>query len=732
MRRQTRGNNKSGLLLAVLTLATLLEPPGTAAQYQQSFPMPDVTGLTTADAEKRVTAAGSNAGARSARAVVVDRLPDDRPAGRIIRQLDAPGTPMRPYRDDVGGVYGQVTFRVVLSSGPEPAPDFIGQSRTRAEQYARQNRIRLTFGSAVRDSGTPAGVIVRQSPPPGQPMSGRRVTVNPSAGYPLPDYVGESYASARRDAVKLGFRIDRQTRDNLDYPPGIIIDQQPPPDTLLPLKIPVRVTVSTGWPLPDFVGRNERDAEAMAAKIRVRLNPSPGENPRVPAGVIAEQRPRAGDPVPENRIVDVLVSRGYPLPDLTGKTENDVRQLSQKLGFRVDISRDAVRERAAGIVDRQAPEPGTLLPFDGAVRVVVSEGWPTPDFLHMQEQQAEALASEAQVSLTVAERKHNREARPGTVLSQNPEPGALLPPGQPVRLVISGGYPTPGFIDLPEAEAESLAGRERIELDKQRTASVDVNQGIVISQVPEPGTPLPADNRVSVILSSGWPVPDFVGRSRRDADTLAAESRIELVMAEPEENMDIGSGRVFSQTPAAGDVVPDNRQVTIALSLGWPVAPDAMGRMADSLEEEFRAVHPGATVEIGDRLLTLESPGIIVSQSPGPGIKLGADQRLLLVRAAPRPPWFWPLVGFVLVTAVGGGTASIRRLARPDIRKSTSATGTSPTSEDPGGVRVRVTRDPGEQSTDTGDDDETAVRLKVTIDLGEQSAGPVESEGEKP
>ncbi len=90
------------------------EPP----RYKPTFPMPNVLGLTIAAAEKLVFTAGRISGATSARAVVVSRQSTAWPDGQIVRQLNSAGTMMRPYRDDVGGNYGEVAFNVVVSTGP--------------------------------------------------------------------------------------------------------------------------------------------------------------------------------------------------------------------------------------------------------------------------------------------------------------------------------------------------------------------------------------------------------------------------------------------------------------------------------------------------------------------------------------------------------------------------------------------------------------------------------------
>ena len=707
-----------------------------AVQNPATFSMPSVVGLTVSEAQERVLAAGRNSRASSARAEIVGRRIDARPAGRIVEQLNPVGSPMRPYLDDVGGKYGEVVFRVVLSTGPPPekpqlAPDFLRREVGEAQLLARRQEVFLTVGDSIPDPATPAGIVVRQEPAPGQPMSRRQVTVWPSAGYPLPNYVNRPLEVAQIESKKLGFVLEPRGEANLQVPRGTIFGQQPPAGTVLPLRGPVIVTVSSGWPVPDFVGRSEREADAIAGEIRARLRKTERDNFEVPAGIVFAQEPAAQNPLPPDRVIDIGVSRGYPLPDLVGKHENEARQIASELKFRLEASRAALPDRRADHVDRQSPEPGARLPFDGPVRIVVSDGWPTPDFLTLEENEAQALAREKQVTLAVSERRQDRATPAGIVVAQNPQPGTPLPPSQAVNVAVSTGFPTPRFIGLTEGDARTLAAREGIVLEATASASLDFVTGTVTGQSPEPGAPLPMDNRVAAAVSSGWPTPDFVGESEDSASGIATTSRIMLVRVDPREDFERLPGLVAAQLPAAGTVMPANRQVEIALSLGWPVAPAAVGRPASSVEQEFLASWPNARIDLRERILTLEPAGTVVSQHPEPNVKLGPDQRLQLVSAGEKPPWTWPAIGlFALAAAVIAFKWPKTGVKPPPDRHTVR-------SEDPGGIRLRVARDPGIQTT-TGFDDEQAapagageiVKIRVLVDLGEQSAGPIDDTGD--
>ena len=67
-----------------------------------------------------------------------------------------------------------------------------------------------------------------------------------------------------------------------------------------------------------------------------------------------------------------------------------------------------------------------------------------------------------------------------------------------------------------------------------------------------------------------------------------------------------------------------------------------------------------------------------------------------------------------------------------------SSTPESISTEDPGGVRLRVTKDHGVQAMEMKDDGdrgregaEDIVKIRVKVDLGEQSAGPVDDRGKE-
>jgi hypothetical protein len=116
-------------------------------------------------------------------------------------------------------------------------------------------------------------------------------------------------------------------------------------------------------------------------------------------------------------------------------------------------------------------------------------------------------------------------------------------------------------------------------------------------------------------------------------------------------------------------------------------------------------------------------------------VKLGPDQRLQLVSSGEKPPWTWPAIGLF---ALAAGVAAFKW---PRARTKPSTDGRPSRlddwSKDPGGIRLRVARDPGVQTTIGSGDEQAApagigeiVKVRVTVDLGEQSAGPIDDKGD--
>jgi serine/threonine-protein kinase len=131
--------------------------------------------------------------------------------------------------------------KIVLSAGP-PLPNFVGQQKAVAEQWAAANGVKLNEVTAESDQ--PVDTVLKQSAPPGSAFTaGQVITVTISAGPPMvgiPNVDGQRIPKAVSILRRLGFvvQINQAGPFNVvfDYNPK---DQAPKGST---------ITLTTGLP----------------------------------------------------------------------------------------------------------------------------------------------------------------------------------------------------------------------------------------------------------------------------------------------------------------------------------------------------------------------------------------------------------------------------------------------------------------------------------------------------
>jgi beta-lactam-binding protein with PASTA domain/tRNA A-37 threonylcarbamoyl transferase component Bud32 len=176
--------------------------------------VPDVLGLTEADAKRRVRAAGL-------RPQVTQESSAKVPDGIVIRTDPSAGRP----------VDRRSAVTVVVSSGPEQVdvPDVTGQDEADAVAALREKG--LTAVIHEKASSEPEGTVVSQSPAGGlQVDQGSSVTILVSNGKvkEIPDVTGLSQAEAESQIEDAGFTPAIRTRPT-DQPDevGSVLSQSP-------------------------------------------------------------------------------------------------------------------------------------------------------------------------------------------------------------------------------------------------------------------------------------------------------------------------------------------------------------------------------------------------------------------------------------------------------------------------------------------------------------------------
>lgn len=162
----------------------------------------------------------------------------------------------------------------------------------------------------------------------------------------------------------------------------------------------------------------------------------------------------------------------------------------------------------------------------------------------------------------------------------------------------------------------------------------EIAMGLVISQYPEAGERVWPGERVRLVVSIGkekLPMPDLRSLSRTDAvkviednDLLLGEVTMEISDAQP--------GAVIDQSPAAGEWVKPGAVVTLSISGESAPMPDALGHSLEEAKSMLIAngFALGEVVEVDSD----EPKGTVIEQSIAPNIKTlrGASVDLTISR----------------------------------------------------------------------------------------------------
>src|SRR5580658_9571651 len=189
-------------LLALTLVVVALVSALTAMRFAihgQEVEVPALIGLTPADAGRAVAGLGLQ--------VEVERqyYSPQIPEGRIMTQLPLPGAKVRRGWQ----------VRVAQSMGPQRVaiPDVTKQSERAAEWNLQRRGLELASTAEMQLPGTPADVVLAQSPPANAsqvaaPRTSLLVTVTPDLpAYVMANFVGQSLGTASRTLQDAGFKL---------------------------------------------------------------------------------------------------------------------------------------------------------------------------------------------------------------------------------------------------------------------------------------------------------------------------------------------------------------------------------------------------------------------------------------------------------------------------------------------------------------------------------------------
>ncbi|MFC8734610.1 Stk1 family PASTA domain-containing Ser/Thr kinase [Luteimicrobium sp. NPDC057192] len=237
-----------------------------------------------------------------------------------------------------------------------------------------------------------------------------------------------------------------------------------------------------------IVGSSAEDAKAALTAVDLHADTKQAFDDVVPAGDVVSLDPGEGDKVRKNGTVEVVVSEGVKhakVPaGLVGKPTATALASLSKAGFDAvpapveDYSDDVPSGRVISV----SVDPGTSVPHNDPIQVVVSEG-PAPVTVPQVKgsSQADAVSALKTSGLVPQVRKQFSDDVPeGTVVSQDPQQSTTLHRGDTVHLVVSKG---PEMVVVPSVTGKHTAEAKKLLEDKGFKVKVNKFLGGVLDTV---------------------------------------------------------------------------------------------------------------------------------------------------------------------------------------------------------------------------------------------------------
>jgi beta-lactam-binding protein with PASTA domain len=209
-----------------------------------------------------------------------------------------------------------------------------------------------------------------------------------------------------------------------------------------------------------------------------------------------------------------FVRRGVtPVPSVVGLRLDEAgeRLADQGLRLRHEAGADRFADGVpAGHVVEQRPGAGSLSKRGGSVELVLSRGRrviAVPELIGSALPAAQVTLTAA--GLTAASPGQVAADRPvGTIVAQDPAPGASAQPGAPVRLYFAAEelretYVMPDLVDREYRRVRALLERHGFRVGSVRFEPYEgVSEAVVLRQFPLPGHPLRRGEVISLVVAA--------------------------------------------------------------------------------------------------------------------------------------------------------------------------------------------------------------------------------------
>ncbi|MFJ3954368.1 Stk1 family PASTA domain-containing Ser/Thr kinase [Streptomyces libani] len=256
-------------------------------------------------------------------------------------------------------------------------PAVLDMSQAKAEKTLRDEGLGVKVVRGF-SSNVDRGHVMKTDPANGKQIRGTgTVTITVSRGpdiVAVPDLSGTPVADAKRKLRDLGLIPGTEKRAfSAEVARGSVIGTDPAAGSKRRPDTAVALTISRGAEVkaPGVLGSERADAAETlrAAGLKVRFADEPVHSAQ-DKGTVARQTPAEGKKLGKGETVTLTLSKGpemVPVPDVTGKNEEDAKKQLTDLGFQVEVEKPFLFPQDE--VDSQSVEAGQKAPKGGTITI---------------------------------------------------------------------------------------------------------------------------------------------------------------------------------------------------------------------------------------------------------------------------------------------------------------------------------------------------------------------------
>ena len=408
--------------------------------------------------------------------------------------------------------------------------------------------------------------------------------------------------------------------------------------------------------VPDVVGMTQANAQLTVTSAGLVIcTVTKAYSNSIAEGNVISQSPTVGTTVLPNTAVDIVVSLGASastvnVPNVVGMTQTNAQSAITSAGLVVGTVTTAYSNTVAtGNVISQSITAGTTVLTNTAVAIVVSLGASTstvnvPNVVGMTQTNAQSAITSANLMVGTVTTAYSNTVTAGNIISQNPTAGTTVLSNTAIDIVVSLGTSTstvnvPNVVGMTQTNAQSAITSAGLIVGTVTTAySNTVAAGSVISQSPTAGIAVAVGSSVNYVESLGKPtVPNILGMAESDSNTAIVDAGLEVGTITTAYSDTVAAGAVISQKPLAGTKVAIGSKVSYVKSLGEPIVPNVIGKLAVKAKTIIKSVGNLKVGTVTTAYSDTVAKGEVISQSPSAGTAVMIGSTVNYVKSLGEP-----------------------------------------------------------------------------------------------